>query len=267
MNRLLNRLFLGAIALFMASPIIILLGVSVNAEKRLAFPPQGFSMRWYLELWNDAGWHSAISNSLLIASLAALLATSIAAPLAYGLWRRRSVWLRIFHAFGVAPFVLPPVITALGLLSFWVAVGGYGAFYSVVISHGVFLVTLPLVTITLGLDAVNKEDLEAAETLGADAAARLRTIILPQVIPYAISGAAFAFVLSLNEYIIAYMVAGFTVETLPIKIFNSLRYGYTPAMTAVAIVFALVTALVFGLIGYFGDLPRLLGAWKSKDDS
>ena len=87
MNRLLNRLFLGAIALFMASPIIILLGVSVNAEKRLAFPPQGFSLRWYLELWNDAGWHSAISNSLLIASLAALLATSIAAPLAYGLWQ------------------------------------------------------------------------------------------------------------------------------------------------------------------------------------
>jgi putative spermidine/putrescine transport system permease protein len=52
-----------------------------------------------------------------------------------------------------------------------------------------------------------------------------------------VSGYAFAFVLSLNEYIVAYMVAGFTVETLPIKIFNSLRYGYTPTMAAVTVVF------------------------------
>lgn len=266
MSKLPNRLFLGAIALFLASPLILLLGVSLNAEKRLAFPPQGLSLRWYQELWTDPSWLSAIGTSLLLASLAALLATTIAAPLAYGLWRRRSWWLRIFHAFGLAPFVLPPVITALGLLSFWIAVGGYGAFASVVVSHGVFLVTLPLVTITLGLEAVNREDLEAAETLGADASARLRTIILPQIIPYAISGAAFAFVLSLNEYIIAYMVAGFTVETLPIKIFNSLRYGYSPAMTAVAVLFALITAAVFALIARFGDLPRLLGAWSSQDE-
>jgi putative spermidine/putrescine transport system permease protein len=71
-------------------------------------------------------------------------------------------------------------------------------------------------------------------------------------------------VLSLNEYIVAYMVAGFTVETLPIKIFNSLRYGYTPVMAVVAVLFVLLAALIFGLIARFGDLPKLLGAW-SKD--
>ncbi|MGH6959154.1 MAG: ABC transporter permease, partial [Dongiaceae bacterium] len=69
----------------------------------------------------------------------------------------------------------------------------------------------------------------------------------------------------LNEYIIAYLVAGFTVETLPIKIFNSLRYGYTPVMAAVAVVFVVVAMIVFGLIARFGDLPKLLGAWSSKE--
>src|SRR3546814_1659174 len=63
--------------------------------------------------------------------------------------------------------------------------------------------------------------------MGAGDRTVFRTIVLPMVLPYLISGYAFAFVLSLNEYIVAYMVAGFTVETLPIKIFNSLRYGYT----------------------------------------
>ena len=101
--------------------------------------------------------------------------------------------------------------------------------------------------------------------MGADDRTVFRTVILPLVRPYLISGYAFAFVLSLNEYIVAYMVAGFTVETLPIKIFNSLRYGYTPVMAAVAVVFMLVAILVFGLIARFGDLPKLLGAWAARE--
>ena len=66
--------------------------------------------------------------------------------------------------------------------------------------------------------------------------------------------------LSLNEYIVAYRLAGFTVEALPIKIFNSLRYGYTPVMAVVAVLFALPAALDFSPVGRIGNLPRLLGA-------
>ena len=61
------------------------------------------------------------------------------------------------------------------------------------------------------------------------------------------------------------MVSGFTVETLPIKIFNALRYGYTPVMASVAVVFVILAALVFGLIGRFGDLPKLLGALNPEE--
>jgi putative spermidine/putrescine transport system permease protein len=107
--------------------------------------------------------------------------------------------------------------------------------------------------------------LEAAATMGADERTAFRTVVLPLLRPYLISGYAFAFVLSLNEYIIAYMVAGFTVETLPIKIFNSLRYGYTPVMAAVAVAFVLLAALVFALIARFGDLPKLLGAYAGRE--
>jgi len=133
------------------------------------------------------------------------------------------------------------------------------------ISHGIFFVTLPLVTISLGFESIDHELVEAAETMGADSRTVFRTIIFPMIRPYMISGYAFAFVLSLNEYIVAYMVTGFTVETLPIKIFNSLRYGYTPVMASVAVVFVLLAAIIFGLIGRFGDLPKLLGAMNPED--
>jgi putative spermidine/putrescine transport system permease protein len=126
-------------------------------------------------------------------------------------------------------------------------------------------VTLPLVTISLGFESIDHEIVEAAETMGADSRTVFKTVIFPMIRPYMISGFAFAFVLSLNEYIVAYMVSGFTVETLPIKIFNSLRYGYTPVMASVAVVFVLLAVIIFGLIGRFGDLPKLLGAMNPEE--
>jgi putative spermidine/putrescine transport system permease protein len=101
--------------------------------------------------------------------------------------------------------------------------------------------------------------------MGADDRTVLRTVVAPLIRPYVISGFAFAFVLSLNEYIITYMTVGFTMETLPVKIFNALRYGYTPTMAAIAVLFVAVAALVFGLIARFGDLPKLLGAWSADN--
>jgi putative spermidine/putrescine transport system permease protein len=133
------------------------------------------------------------------------------------------------------------------------------------ISHAIFFVTLPLVTISLGFESIDREIVEAAETMGADSRTVFKTVIFPMIRPYMISGFAFAFVLSLNEYIVAYMVSGFTVETLPIKIFNSLRYGYTPVMASVAVVFVLLAVIIFGLIGRFGDLPKLLGAMNPDE--
>jgi len=265
MNRLLRNLFMGAVLLVLAAPLVVMAGVSVNEKKELIFPPNGFSLGWYGELFGQADWLNAMTNSLVIAIVSAALAVAIAFPLAYFLWRYKVFYARILFAMGVAPFMLPPVITALGFLLFWVNAGLYGEMIATIISHAIFFVTLPLVTISLGLEAIDRQIIEASTTMGASDRTVFRTVVLPMVKPYLISGYAFAFVLSLNEYIVAYMVAGFTVETLPIKIFNSLRYGYTPVMASVSVVFIVVAMLVFGLIARFGDLPKLLGAWSSKE--
>jgi putative spermidine/putrescine transport system permease protein len=260
MNKTLRHIFLGLVLFIMAAPLAVVSGVSLNAKKRLFFPPEGISLRWYVELLSEKAWLIPVQNSLTIAASSSLIAISIALPLAYFLWRYRVFYARALFALGVSPFILPPVITALGFLSFWATIGLYGQMMATMISHAIFFVTLPLVTISLGFESIDNEIVEAAETMGANSRMVFHTVIFPMVRPYMISGYAFAFVLSLNEYIVAYMVAGFTVETLPIKIFNALRYGYTPVMASVTVVFVLLAVLIFGLIGKFGDLPKLLGA-------
>jgi len=265
MNRALRNLFLTLTLLFLLSPIAVVGGVSLNATKILVFPPQGLSLTWYSELFTESSWLIPIKNSLIIATFSSLVAISIALPLAYFLWRYRVFYARALFALGISPFMLPPVITALGFLSFWATVGLYGQMTATIISHAIFFVTLPLVTISLGFESIDREIIEAAETMGANSKVVFRTVVFPLVRSYIVSGYAFCFVLSLNEYIVAYMVSGFTVETLPIKIFNALRYGYTPVMASVTVVFVLLAALIFGLIGRFGDLPRLLGAMTSEN--
>ncbi|MCD1643484.1 ABC transporter permease [Aurantimonas coralicida] len=261
----LTRLFFAAVGLFMAAPIVVIAGVSINEKRSLTFPPEGFSLAWYGQIFADDGWRGALTTSVLIALGAASIAVLIALPIAYALWRRVTAIGRAVQLLGVSPFVLPPVITALGALSFWATMGGYGAWYTVVISHAIFFTSLPLVTISLGFQTIDREVTEAARTMGANDRTILTTIVLPMIAPYIVSGFAFAFVLSLNEYIVAYMTVGFTLETVPIKIFNALRYGYTPTMASVSILFVAVAVVVFGFVARFGDLPRLLGAWSNGD--
>lgn len=259
-----SRLFFALVGLFLAAPVAIIAGVSLNAQQSLVFPPKGLSLRWYGAIFTDADWRAALLTSVSIAALAAALAVLIALPIAYALWRRTTVAGRVVQFLGISPFVLPPVITALGALAFWSTVGFYGSPFTVVVSHAIFFTSLPLVTLTLGFSSIDREIVEAARTMGADERAVRRTILAPMIRPYLVSGFAFAFVLSLNEYIIAYMTVGFTMETVPIKIFNALRYGYTPVMASISVLFVGLAALIFGLVARFGDLPKLLGAWERR---
>jgi putative spermidine/putrescine transport system permease protein len=265
MRNALRNLFFAVVGLFLALPLIVVVGVSVNEKQTLAFPPQGFSLGWYGEIFLNPEWRNALFASITLALLSAALAVAIALPLAWFLWRRCAPWANVFQLLGVAPFTLPPVITALGLLTFWATIGFYGQPWTAVVSHAIFFVTLPLVTLSLGFSAIDRSLVEASSTLGADDRTVFRTVVMPLILPYIVSGYAFAFVLSLNEYIVAYMTVGFTVETLPIKIFNALRYGYTPTMASVTILFVATAAVIFSLVARFGDLPKLLGAMSTND--
>ncbi|MBC6439889.1 MAG: ABC transporter permease [Rhodospirillales bacterium] len=257
--------FLTLVFGMMAAPLIIVAGVSLNAKKRMFFPPDGLSLRWFPEIFETAKWFEALSNSVIIAFSAGLISVSIALPIACFLWRHKVFYARALFIAGLVPFALPPVITALGMLVFWSQVGFVGQIWNIIIGHGVFLVTLPLVMISLGLESIDDEILEAGRTMGADGRRIFTTVIFPMVLPYMVAGFAFVLVLSMNEYIISFFLGQHATLTLPVQILASLRSGYTPVIAAVAVMFILFAVVVFSLIARFGDLPRLLGAWTPRE--
>jgi putative spermidine/putrescine transport system permease protein len=258
--RVLRAVVVALVVVFLLAPLVVIAVGSVNQNRYLNFPPEGFSLSWYAQLFTDSGWRTSIRYSVTIATISAALAVLVATPLAYVLRAYRIRLAPLLYTLGILPFMLPPIISALGMQVFWLSTGHVGRIENVIIAHAIFFSTLPLVTISLAMETMDQALPEAAQTLGADQRTTFRTITLPLLIPSMVTGFAAAFVLSLNEYIISFLVAGVTIETLPVKIVNGLRYGFTPTIAAVAVVFIVIAATTFTLFAIFGNLMRFLGA-------
>jgi len=264
--RALGHLYMGLAAIVLALPIVVVCGAALNGGRSMAFPPKEPTFARFGEFFiSESVWTNALGNSLIVAFGAATLAVLLAWPIAYLLWSTGSRLSQTLAGLGSLPFAVPPIVFGVGLGFFWGFAGGLGALWAGVISHAILLMALPLVTISIGLRAIDRAHLDAAATMGATEAVTFRTVVLPQTVPYTISGFFFVLVLSFNEFIVMFFVSASSYATVTLQIFNSLRNGYTPTMAVAAITFIVVSVLVFSAVARWGDLPRLMGADQSRN--
>jgi putative spermidine/putrescine transport system permease protein len=264
--RALGHIYMGLAALVLALPIVVVSGAALNGGRTMLFPPEDPTLARFGEFFfSESVWTTALSNSVIVAVGSATLAVLLAWPVAYLLWSSGSRLSRFLAGLGSLPFAVPPIVFGVGLGFFWGFAGGLGALWAGVISHAVLLMALPIVTISIGLQSIDRAHLDAAATMGATEAVAFRTVVLPQTIPYTISGFFFVLVLSFNEFIVMFFVSASSYATVTLQIFNSLRNGYTPTMAVAAITFIVVSVLVFSAVARWGDLPRLMGADQSRN--
>lgn len=259
LSTLLRRGFLTLVAAFIAAPLVVVIGVSFNETRRMSFPPTALSLKWYKAFFADTAWMKSLETSLSISVLAAFIAVAVALPIAYAVWRYNSKAATALAGVGAGLFLLPGVVTALMFSAFWGVVGHVGRIENVVLSHSVILLGIPVAMLSVGFQSIERALIEAAQTMGAGDAEAFRMVVRPAMTPYILCALVYVFVLSLNEYLIAYMVAGFSVQTLPIRIFTSLRSGYEPTMCVGAVMFMALGFSAFSLLAAIGDLPKLMG--------
>ena len=259
MSKFVSKLLLIAVGGLLIMPFIIVGGVSVNPVSNIDFPPKGITFSWYKSLLGEVEWLLPMWNSAQIAIIAAILASTIAVTANYYLWKQRSVFAQIIVAVGIAPFLLPPIILALGASIFWAYSGLYGNIIATMISHGVFFAPLSMVVVARGFADLSDEVIEASQMMGATKRQTFTTVILPLVTPYIVTGFALVTIISFNEYLVSNMISGFIVETLPIKIFNNIRNGYSPMLASAAIGFVMITFGVLFIVSRFTDLLELFG--------
>jgi ABC-type spermidine/putrescine transport system permease subunit II len=230
---------------FLIAPIIIVIFMSFNSALYLSFPPAGLSLRWYEKLFSDPIYTDASLKSFLVGCFAVLAATVFGTMAAYGLQRYRPKCFNLINALILSPLILPGILIGLALLYTLNTVGIGRSMPSVILGHTLYVLPFTVVIISSALQGCDRRLEEVAMSLGANEWYAFRTITLPIIFPGIISGALFAFILSLDEFIITFLLGGVHVVTLPIRIFASLRFAVDPTIAAVSTVFVFVTTLLF----------------------
>jgi putative spermidine/putrescine transport system permease protein len=217
---------------FLVLPIFVPVPLSVNSESFFTYPLQGFSWRWYREVLGSEQWREAIWHSLVIAIGVTLLATSLGTLAAIGLSSRRMPARRSILAVLISPLIVPVIITAVGAYLFFAPIGLANSFIGIIVGQTTVAAPFVVVTVAASLANFDRSLMRAAAISGARPLVAFRRVMLPLILPGVLSGAAFAFVASFDELIIALFLAGPRQRTLPMQMFVGLREHLDPAITA-----------------------------------
>jgi len=223
-------------------PVVVLIALSFNAN-RSATIWTGFSVDWYGEVFVNKTIIAAAKNSLIVASTATLVATAIATLAALGTERRFRGQAPVNVVIAL-PLVVPEVVTAIATLLFFVMIRIELGLATVIIAHIVFCIPFAYLPIRARLEGMDKSLREAAADLYADEWRTFRRVTLPLLWPGILSGAMLAFIISLDDFVITFFVAGAGASTLPIYIYTLIRVGISPEVNAVSAMM-LVVSIVF----------------------
>lgn len=228
---------------FLYLPIAILVINSFNAS-RLVTVWGGWSVRWYAELLNDSAMLDAAWVSLRIAFLSATAATVLGTLAAVALVRGGRFRGRVlFSGLVYAPLVMPEVITGLSLLLLFVAMNLDRGFWTVMLAHTTLTMCFVTIVVQSRLISFDRSLEEAAMDLGAPPLRTFLTITLPLISPAVAAGWMLAFVLSLDDLVIASFTTGPGATTLPIRIYSEVRLGVKPEINAICTIMIALVAL------------------------
>ena len=246
----LTRAILGLVCLLVAiwlvAPTLVVVPMSFNENKSLAFPPQGFSWQWYQNFATNPDWSSSFLNSLKVASIVAVLATVLGTLAAFGLDRMKARPANILRMLMLTPMVVPGVVLAIGIYAVYLDAHLVGTLTGFVLAHTILALPFVLIAVSANLEVFDRRLETAAASLGAGALTTFRTVTLPLILPGILSGLLFAFATSFDEIVVSLFITNPYLKTLPVQIFSSITRDADPTVAAVGTILLCATTILIG---------------------
>jgi putative spermidine/putrescine transport system permease protein len=244
--------FAALVAAFLVLPILAVVPAAFNDRSFILLPPTAWSLRWWSVFFADPSWRRSLVTSLEVACLATILATAMGTAAALGLARLNGKLRALVLAMFVGPVVVPTIVLAVAIYAVARSLGLIGTMLTLVIAHSMLALPYAALNVGVSLRAVDPRLMLAAAGLGASPWSVFRTVTLPLILPGVVGGAIFAFVTSFDEVVLSMFLAGPSVKTLPVRIWEEIRVELTPV---VAVAATLMMALA--LAGW--GVSRLVG--------
>lgn len=243
----LEKIYTFIIFLFLYAPIIILIIFSFNNSKSRGVW-SGFTLKWYVELFKDAQILKALYNTILIATLAAIISTVIGTFAAIGIHDTKGIAKVLFLNLNYLPVLNPDIVTAVSLMALFRFLKIEFGLVTMLLSHIVFCIPFVILSVLPKLKQMNVHLAEAAMDLGATPWYTLRKVIIPEIMPGIITGALMAFTLSIDDFVISFFNTGNGVTNLSITIFAMSRKGINPTINALSTLMFISMILLLLLI-------------------
>lgn len=258
---LLSRWVLGAVVaavcIYLIVATLVVVPVSFTNTDYITFPPQGFSWRWYLTFLGEGPWRSATFTSIFVASVSALLSAAIGTLAALGLHRLAPSLARIVIWMLLLPMLVPSIIIAVSLYGVFAKLGIIGTRLGLILADTVLTLPFVVINVSAVMQKVDWRIVDAARSLGAGPIAAFRKVTLPAILPGVAAGFVFAFLTSFDEVVVALFITGINTITLPVQMWNGIRFEISPAVAAassILLVLSVVLLIAFTKVRNVGNL-------------
>lgn len=253
MDRLM-RLVGIAVVVFIAAPLVIVVPMSFSTAASLQFPPPGFSLGYYKQFFNDPSWLRPMFNSLFIGAMTTILTMTLVVPATFALVRHKFWGKGVTNLMMMMPMAVPHIVMAVGYYSYFGQLRLVHSHLGVILAHTCLSVPITFLVLSANLKGFDRTLERAARSLGATPRQTFRHVTLPILRPGLMISALFAFIQSFDETVVAIFISGRDAETLPRRMFDSIREEADPVLAVIstllflAVFLALVAPHVFRAI-------------------
>lgn len=243
---------------FLAVPNLVVTWMSFGADSVLVFPPRGFSLHLYEEFFSSSDWMRTALLSLKVGAAATLIALVLGSAAAYGLVRATFRGKGILTVAILSPMFVPGIVTALSLYLYFAVIGLQGSELGLILAHTVLVVPYVMVVMMAALRAVDPTLELAARSMGAGQLTVFWRVTLPLVRNGLVSAAVFGFLISFDELVIALFLADIDTRTLPVKMYESIKFEISPVLAATSTLLT-IGAFLVSLVAVTG---RSAARWR-----
>lgn len=245
---------------FLFMPIVVVVYASFSSVNYIAFPIQGFSLRWYRHVFDYAPFMQSLKVSIQIALGSALLSILLGVPAA--LWAARSQtkaanWVSVFL---LSPLSVPAIVLGFSLLYLLSAIGLGVSFASLLITHTVVSIPYLARTVLAVYRAVPPDTEEAASVLGASRWNTFLHVTLPAINPGIFAGAMFAVLISLDNLPLSFFFGSSDTNTLPVVMLSYMQNQFDPSIAAISTIQMLIALFSLLVVNALYGIDKLTAA-------
>lgn len=246
---------------FIYAPILLIVVFSFNSNPVNMMIWESFTFDWYKTIFGFSAvatesalyldstdqLYAAVKNSLIIALTTTIIATVFGTAIALAVTRFRFRLKGFYRALMFMPMIMPDIILGIALLIFFVSVGMKLSVLTIIVGHCTFLISYVFIVVSARIADMDESLEEASSDLGANGWVTFRRVTLPMILPGVIGGALLAFIISMDDLVITYFIAGVDSQTLPVFIYGMLRRGIKPEINAIATIMLLFSIIIASL--------------------